>query len=175
MNPTLEQEEAYFDEFGYQMETADFVAFVLEEAEEGVHDIFFVNPGGGTVHYGFVKMTYFMMNYKNSIRDICLAVETIYGSIYPDQDYTHGFLLVRSYTKQDGASFDFTDPTLRGYQITRGEIQALYGDILEERFGSLNTNISSYADAWWPYEGMKEGRLRLVADDGFAVLDVEER
>lgn len=165
-------ESEYFHRFGYQMCTADFVAFILGELGEGHHDLLFVADEMQAVYSCWKFRGADGVTSTHTVDDLCVAIEKVCRTTYDEADYNEGLLTVRSYGKKEDGSKDNGVYDLRVYVIRKFYIRAMGAEELEGLFGPLIEDGKSYRynDAW-QYEELPRGKQRSIM---YNVPDIED-
>lgn len=147
--------------FGYGMDAVDFINFIITEADEGIHRLFFAEHMTGH-EYIFSKMAG-MISAKHPPIEAYMAFHNIFDPEIPVG--RHGLLTLQSMPFRDprlGPSDDPQPYELRVYLISHHAI-TMYGADDAEEFMSvaLNDPDAQYCDAWC-YEGMAPHSLRNI-------------
>lgn len=133
----------------YQLRTADFVAFLIEETEDGAHDI---SLSTETIigQYSFSKITQWNLFSSETTTDaLCLAIEKTCRNTYEDKEYLPGMMTVTSYAIKADGTKDASDVTLRGYSLSKAGIVPLTAEELQKVYGQkVKEGYYTYADAW---------------------------
>lgn len=151
----------FLEKFGYGMDAVDFINFVINSSDDGIHRIFFAENLRG--HEFIYSKMMGMISAKRAPLEEYKAFHDIFDPEIPVGEY--GLLTIQSMPFYDAGTNDLTEPKpyeLRLYLISHHAISMYGADDAEEFMsGILSDPNVIYEDAW-VYEGMKKGSLRYI-------------
>jgi len=151
----------FLNTFGYGMDAFDFINYLIEKSDEGVHRLF-IAENSGNHEFIYSKMVG-MLSAKRTPDEEYRAFHNIFDPEIPIGEFS--LITVQSMPFRDAKIEDPTAPKpyeLRVYLISHHTI-TMYGadDAKEFMSGVLNDPNVIYKDAW-VYEGLKKNSLRYL-------------